>query len=86
MSEDTLKKISGQLDQLIALVALNSIKGMKPTEAILTLGSVRLDRNLIAQITGSTPSTVSVRLSEAKAKAKEKPSGQKRSRKSAKQK
>ncbi len=68
MSDEALKKISEQLDQLVALAALNAVKGMKPTEAILTLRSAGLDRNLIAEITGSAPATVSVRLSEAKAK------------------
>ena len=76
MSEDALKKIADKLDQLISLTATNTIKGMKPTEAILVLGSAGLDRNAIAQMTGSTPGTVSVRLSEAKAKAN-KPSSKK---------
>jgi hypothetical protein len=70
MSEELLKKISKQLDQLLALNAINLVKGMKPTESILALGSAGLDRNLIAQVTASTPATVSVRLSEAKAKKK----------------
>jgi hypothetical protein len=70
MSEELLSTISKQIDQLLALAAINSVKGMKPTEAILTLGAAGLDRNLIAQITDSTPATVSVRLSEAKAKRK----------------
>jgi len=86
MSEDTLDKISEQLDQLIAVSALSAIKGMKPTEAILALGSAGLDRNLIAQITGSTPLTVSVRLSEAKAKANKKPSDKSGFRKTPKRK
>jgi len=84
MSEEVLNKISKQLDQLIALAALNIAKGMKPTEAILALGSAGVDRNLIAQITGSTPPTVSVRLSEAK--AKKKPSAEKGSKKTTKKK
>lgn len=68
MSDEALKKISEQLDQLIALVAQNAVKGMKSTEAILSLGAAGLERNVIAGITGSNPATVSVRLSEAKAK------------------
>lgn len=70
MNNDDLAKISEQLDQLISLVAMNITKGVKPTEAIRVLGSAGVDRNLIAQITCSTPQTVSVRLSEAKAKMK----------------
>lgn len=84
MSDESLSKISDQLDQLIALVALNIARGMKPTEAILALGSAGVDRNLIAQITGSTPLTVSVRLSGAKAKMKS--SKKKASNKTAKKK
>jgi hypothetical protein len=86
MSDEALDKIGEKLDQVIALVALNLVKGMKPTEAILTLGSAGVDRNVIAEITGSTPSTVSVRLSEAKAKANKKPSGKRASKKTPKQK
>jgi len=86
MSEDVLKKISVKLDQLAALNALSLIKGMKPTEAILALGLAGLDRNLIAQVTGSKPSVVSVRLSEAKVKAKKRPSSKKTAGNSAKRK
>jgi hypothetical protein len=68
MSEETLSKIQAQLEQLTLLTALASVKGMKPTEAIVTLGTIGLDRNLIAKVTGSTPNAVSVRLSEAKKK------------------
>jgi hypothetical protein len=68
VSEETLKKISKQLEHLVALTAIDAVKGMKPTEAILILGAVGIDRSLIAQIVGTTPGTVSVRLSEAKAK------------------
>ena len=70
MSEALLSKISEQLNQLLALFAANSVKDLKPTEAILVLGAAGLDRNLIARVTNSTPATVSVRLSEAKAKRK----------------
>jgi CRP-like cAMP-binding protein len=84
MTEEALNKISEQLDRLTALIALNIVKGMKPTEAILSLGAAGLDRNLIAEITGSTPATVSVRLSEAK--AKNKTSDKKSSKKTSKKK
>jgi pyruvate/2-oxoglutarate dehydrogenase complex dihydrolipoamide dehydrogenase (E3) component len=68
VSEDVLKEISRKLDRLVALAATNAIKGMKPTEAILILGAAGIDRNVIAQVVGTSPATVSVRLSEAKAK------------------
>jgi DNA-directed RNA polymerase specialized sigma24 family protein len=68
VSDDVLNEINQKLDQLVGLVAANAAKGMKPTEAILLLAAAGLDRNLIAQIVGTTPGTVSVRLSEARAK------------------
>lgn len=68
MSEEGLRNITKKIDQLVALTAANAVKGMKPTEAILVLGALGLDRNLIAEIAGTTPATVSVRLSEAKSK------------------
>jgi len=69
MSEKTLEEISKKLDQLILLSAVNAVKGMKQTPAIVMLGAIGLDRNLIAQVVGTTPGTVSVRLSEAKKKS-----------------
>jgi hypothetical protein len=68
MADKVLEDISKKLDQLIALTAANAVKGMKQTPAILTLGAIGLDRNLIAQIVDTTPATVSVRLSESKKK------------------
>ena len=67
MSDKALNEISQKLDQLIALVAANAVKGMKQADAIVVLGAAGLDRNLIAQILGTTPGTVSVRLSQVKA-------------------
>lgn len=66
MSDQVLTEISQKLDQLVSLVAASTVKGMKQSEAILFLGAAGLDRNLIAQILGTTPGTVSVRLSQAK--------------------
>jgi len=68
MSDKSLQEISNKLDQLILLSAVNAVKGMKQTPAIILLGGIGLDRNLIAQAVGTTPGTVSVRLSEAKSK------------------
>lgn len=86
MGENDFHKIIEKIDQLIAIEALVAVKGLKPTEAILALGSAGLDRNLIAQLTGSTPLTVSVRLSEAKARVKKKPPAKRGSRSSPKKK
>jgi pyruvate/2-oxoglutarate dehydrogenase complex dihydrolipoamide dehydrogenase (E3) component len=68
VSEKLLNEIKEKLEQIVSLVAATAVKGMKPSEAIGLLGASGLDRNLIAQIVGTTPNTVSVRLSEAKAK------------------
>ncbi|MGB8590797.1 MAG: hypothetical protein WCC98_16760 [Candidatus Acidiferrales bacterium] len=70
MSDELLNKISQKLDQLVALAAASAAKGMKQPDAIVLLGAVGLDRTVIAQILGTTPGTVSVRLSEAKATKK----------------
>ena len=68
MSEVELKRIEVKLDQIIRLLAFNAVKDMKLNNGILALGAAGLDRNLIAIILGTTPDTVSTRLSEAKAK------------------
>jgi hypothetical protein len=70
MSDEILQKISAQLDHLVLLSATNAIKGLKPNEAIVVLGEIGLDRNAIARIVGTTAATVSVRLSEARARKK----------------
>lgn len=67
MSDEILKDISKKIDSVVLLVATNTIKGLKPGAAILMLGEIGLDRSLIARIVGTTPHTVSVRLSEARA-------------------
>ncbi len=70
MSEKILEEISEKLDHLVLLTATNTAKGLKPNEAIVTLGEIGLDRNVIARIVGTTAATVSVRLSEARARKK----------------
>ena len=68
MTDDILNEISTRMDQLVLLAAANAVRGLKPNEAIVTLGEIGLDRNLIARVVGTTPATVSVRLSEARAR------------------
>lgn len=68
MSDEILKDICKKIDCLILLSAKNTVKGLNTNEAILLLGDIGLDRNLIARVAGTTPGTVSVRLSEAKAR------------------
>lgn len=66
MSENNLKSIESKLDIIIKILASNISEGKSQTESILNLSKLGLDRNAIADIVGATPSTVSVRMSEAK--------------------
>ena len=70
MNEDNLKQIAERLGQIVRLLATRTIEGKKQNEAITLLGAAGLDRNLIAEILGTTPNTVSVRISQAKAQKK----------------
>jgi len=70
MTEEILKRIDMKLDTIIRLLGSNAIECKGKTEAILTLGALGLDANLIAEMVGTTPATVSVRLSEARKKAR----------------
>jgi predicted transcriptional regulator len=68
MSEKLLSEINSKLNVVINLMAKNLVKDLNQTEAIIELGNFGLDRNTISTITGASPSTVSVRLSEARKK------------------
>jgi len=70
VSDEILTQINEKLEQLVRLTAANSVKGMKQADAIVVLGAAGLDRNLIAMLLGTTPNTVSVRLSQVKAASK----------------
>lgn len=70
MAEEILERIDTKLDIIIRLLGSKAIEGKGKTEAILTLGALGLDTNLIAEIVGTTPGAVSVRLSEARKKSK----------------
>ncbi len=72
MDDKDLKAISSKLDVIIRLLSHQMIQGKNQTESILFLGQLGLDRNVIAEMVGSSPATVSVRLSEAKNRANKK--------------
>jgi DNA-directed RNA polymerase specialized sigma24 family protein len=59
----TLKK---KLDTIIALLAADKVTDKSKKEAILMLHELGIDNTTIAALVGTTPSTVAVRLSEAK--------------------
>jgi hypothetical protein len=70
MTEEILEGINTKLGVIIRLLGNKTIEGKGKTEAILTLGALGLDTNMIAEIVGTTTGTVNVRLSEARKKSK----------------
>lgn len=78
MTEEILERIDTKLDIIIRLLAGKYIEGKGKTESILALSALGLDTNLIAEIVGTTPGTVSTRLSEVKKKGESR--GEKSSR------
>jgi len=70
-----LDELSVKLDALIHVVAITSrkettLKGKTKTDQIKELFDLGLSRNIIALIVGTTPESVSVTLSQLKAKKK----------------
>lgn len=61
-----IDKIDKKLDAVVRLLAVEQIKEKNKTEAIMMLGALGLDPNLIAEIVDTTPGTVHARLSEAR--------------------
>ena len=68
---DALRNISAKLDQMLRLMALQSVANMKQVQAIQTLNAAGFERKIIADLLGTTPNTVSVTL--AKVKARQRP-------------
>jgi len=70
-----LEELGTKIDALIQVVAITSreetvLKGKTKTDKIRRLSDLGLSRNLIALIVGTTPGSVSARLSQLKAKGK----------------
>lgn len=57
-----------RLDIIIRLLAMPILAEMKTGERVLLLARAGLDRATIAELAGTTPETVSVRLAEARRK------------------
>lgn len=70
MAEDPMLEVSAKLEILVKLVAAAIGQGKPLRESIILLAHCGLDRKVIADVLGTTPMTVSVRLSEAKKKSK----------------
>lgn len=72
---ELLEKLSAKVEALIQVVAVTSrketvLKGKTKTDQIKTLSDLGLPRKIVALIVGTTPETISVRLSEMKRKGK----------------
>lgn len=68
MEDKQFEILSKKLDSIITLLGLDRTKINEKTksDAIIYLNELGLDNSTIALVTGSTPGTVAVRISEAK--------------------
>ena len=67
-NDEVLQRIEEKLGQMLRLIALQSTREMKQTQAIEFLDACGFERKLIAEILNTTSNTVSVSLSKSKAK------------------
>lgn len=58
MEDTSLKNVEEKLDIIIRLLCSNCIEGKSKTDSILALETVGVDRELICQLTGSTPASI----------------------------
>jgi len=74
MDEKQFEEISGKLDLITRLLALNLVKDMKTqNEKILTLSSFGFGPTSIAEMLGTSSNTVNVALSKIRSKKKGQP-------------
>ena len=66
MTKEILERIDTKLDIMIRLLAIKAVEGRSKTDAILELGALGLESDLIAKIVVTTPAAVRARLSEAR--------------------
>jgi hypothetical protein len=68
MEDKQFEILTKKLDAIITLLALDRTKLNEKTksDAIIYLSELGLDNSTIALVTGSTPNTVAVRISESK--------------------
>ncbi|MBA7502609.1 hypothetical protein ES706_01202 [subsurface metagenome] len=64
MDEKQLKELTNRLDKLIHIVAISSLKDLTTTEKIILLDKSGFAPKEIAEIIGTKPNVVRVRLSE----------------------
>lgn len=71
MDEKQFKEITGKMELIVRLLAVNMVKDLKvQKDKIVALSSFGFGPSEIAKLLGTTPNTVSVALSEMKKKAK----------------
>jgi len=71
MDKKQFKEITGKMDLIVRLLALNFVKDLKvQKDKIIALSSFGFGPSEIAKLLGTTPNTVSVALSGIKKKAK----------------
>jgi hypothetical protein len=59
-NEEVLNRIESKIDQMLRLIAIQSIAPLKQGPAIQLLASAGFERKVIANLLGTTPNTVSV--------------------------
>ena len=69
-NDDVLLRIELKLGQMLRIIALQSTRELKQTQAIELLSASGFEPKLIAEILKTTSNTVSVSLSKSKAKRK----------------
>lgn len=70
MEEEILRSIDNKLSAIIHLIAGASIQGKNKTDSIITLASLGVDVETIANIVDTAPKVVRTRLWEAKKASK----------------
>ena len=58
MEEESLKKIEDKLNIIIKLLCSKYVEGKSKTDSILLLETIGVDRELICDLTGSTPASI----------------------------
>lgn len=68
MEGESLKKIEDKLNIIIKLLCSKCVEGKSKTDSILLLETIGVDRELICDLTGSTPASIRSTISAAKKK------------------
>jgi hypothetical protein len=77
MEGEFSKNIEAKLDIIIKLLCSKCVEGKSKTDSILVLETIGVDRELISQLTGSTPASIRSTIFTAKKKEGKNPSNRK---------